>query len=150
MTRNNLLRFTPPSISGISVNPVTGDLSITIQPGSATTTDLCEVLNSLLSFSNSLRRAQDNTESQIKAERQVTEFQARCIEVGRSYQRLRVAGVKHRAAVRSLFVDPAFSDLNGSLSEFGYWVKVYGLPSGSGGSTVGARPKAKPPTRSKS
>lgn len=150
MTRNHLLRFTPPSLSSIAVSPTSGDITITFKPGSASSADLAEVLTVLSTFADGLRRAQANAESQVRAERVVSAFQQRCIEVGRSYQRLRISGVKHRAAVRSLFVDPAFFDLHGTLSDFGYWVKAYGLPSGSGVRTVGARHKAKPPTRSKS
>lgn len=36
-------------------------------------------------------------------------------------------GVKHRAAIRALFVDPSFSDLHASTADISHFVKVYAL-----------------------
>lgn len=136
MNRGNVLRFPLPEVSSISRDPVTHEIVIRLKDASTLTDDLVNVLGSLETLCGTMRRAQEAHERQERADRVVSAFQARCIDVARAYHLLRLAGVKHRAAIRSLFLDPQFSDMRGALSDFGYWVKAYGSFSGSGSGAV--------------
>lgn len=74
---------------------------------------------------NHVRRHQEWAERDLRTEEAVLRIRKRHIEVARAYQRLRLKGVKHRAAINSLFVDSRFSDLHASTSDIGHWVKLY-------------------------
>lgn len=127
MRRATVLRFPDPSVECFSYDRRTGEIVIRLQAGNDIPHHLLDVLRGLTGLVDTVRRTQECAERNIRADAIVEHLRRRHIEVARSYQRLRLSGVKHRAAIRALFVDPAFSDLHASTADLSHWVKVYGL-----------------------
>ena len=108
-------------------SPKTKEMVIRLHVGDHLMSDLVQVLQSVEHLAGTLRRTQEFCERQHKTDERLAEARKRHVELARTYQRLRNSGIKHRAAIRSLFVDPSFSDLNASTAEISYWVKSYAL-----------------------
>ena len=126
MKRANVLKFPVPDVSSISRDPLTQEIILRLKPDSTLSADLVSVLGSLEALCSTIKRTQEDLERQERSERIVSAFQARCVEVARAYHRLRLSGMKHRAAQRTVWLDPQFSDLHGDLTDFGHWIKAYG------------------------
>lgn len=127
MRRATVLRFPDPSVESFSYDRQTGDIVIRIHIGDEIPHQLLDVLRGLTGLVDTVRRTQECAERNIRVDEITERLRRRHLEVARSYQRLRLAGVKHRAALRALFIDPAFSDLHASTADLAHWVKVYGL-----------------------
>ena len=127
MNRSPVLRFPNSEVRSFSVDPKTKDLVIRLHLGDFVPHQVADVLNALEGLVGTLRRTQEFCERQQHTDEQIEANKRRHIEVARAYQRLRFSGVKHRQAIKTLFVDPSFSDLHASTSDIGYWVKVYAL-----------------------
>lgn len=125
MKRGQVLTFPFPQVEEFSYNPTTNEVRLKLD--SPLPHHLLDALHGLIGFVDHLRHRQECAERNIRADAIVEQMRRRHVEVARSYQRLRLAGVKHRAAIRALFVDPAFSDLHASTADLAHWVKVYGL-----------------------
>lgn len=124
MRRAPVLRFEFPQVEEFSYNPHTNELRLKLD--SPLPAQLLNALHGLIGFVDLLRHRQDCAARQARTDDRIERFRQRCVEVARAYQRLRLRGVKHRAAIRTLFVDPAFSDLHASTSDITFWVKTYG------------------------
>lgn len=127
MRRATVLRFPDPSVESFSYDRRTGDIVIRLHVGDEIPHQLLDVLRGLTGLVDRVRRTQECAERNIHADEIVEHLRRRHLDVARSYQRLRLAGMKHRAAIRALFVDPAFSDLHASTADLAHWVKLYGL-----------------------
>lgn len=127
MRRATVLRFPDPAVESFSYDRRTGDIVIRLHVGDEIPHQLLDVLRGLTGLVDTVRRTQECAERNIRADAIVESLRRRHIEVARSYQRLRLAGVKHRAAIRALFVDPSFSDLHASTADISHFVKVYAL-----------------------
>lgn len=125
MRRAPVLRFPTPEIRSFSVDPKTRDLVIRLHLGDHLPHQVADVLNALADLVEDLRRTQEFCERQQATDEHIAAMRKRHLEVARAYQRIRCAGVKHRAAIRSLFIDPAFSDLHATSADIAYWVKAY-------------------------
>jgi hypothetical protein len=149
MTRASVLSFPSSEIRAFSVDPNTQELVIRLHLGDCLPHHVAEVLNALSGLVGTLRRTQEFCQRQADTDERIEAQRRRHIEVARTYQRLRLAGVKHRAAINSLFIDPSFSDLHASTAEISYWVKAYCLsPSGVGPAGAGRKAKATRATKS--
>jgi len=128
MTRPSVLRFpaTHPDWSW-DYDKKTDEIVIRLQRGGDIAAHVCQALTWLTEFTGHVLRHQDWAERDLRTEAVILEQRKRHIDVARAYQRLRLNGVKHRAAIRSLFVDPSFSDLHASTADLAYWVKIYSL-----------------------
>ena len=129
MTRSPVLHFPQYEIRSFSVDPKTKEVVIRFSIGDTLAGDLVRTLQSLEGLIGHLRMVQESCVRQATVSDEVDRRRKRHIEVARTYQRLRYSGVKHRAAIKALFVDPSFSDLDASTSNIAYWVKVYALSS---------------------
>lgn len=127
MNRARVLKFPQPDIRSISVDPATKEIVMRLAPGSDTLAHIGHVLQALEELIRYLRMVQGSTERDISNAETTALRRQRWVEVARAYQRLRLAGVKHRAAIRTLFVDPAFNDLQCSTADIAWAVKAYGL-----------------------
>lgn len=127
MNRNPVLAFPSPEIRSFSLDPKTKEIVIRVHVGDHLASDVAQTLHALEQLVGTLRRTQEFCERQHRTDERIAEARKRHIELARSYQRLRNSGVKHRAAIRALFVDPSFSDLNASTADIAYWVKAYVL-----------------------
>lgn len=126
MNRAPVLHFPQHEIRSFSVDPKTKEVVIRFYVGETLASDLIHTLRSLEGLIGHLRMIQESCVRQATVSDAV-ERRRRHIEVARAYQRLRLAGVKHRAAIRALFVDPSFADLHASTSDIAWWVKAYAL-----------------------
>ena len=129
MTRSPVLHFPQHEIRSFSVDPKTKEVVIRFYVGDTLASDLVNTLRSLEDLIGHLRMIQESCVRQATVSDAVAQRKRRHIEVARAYQRLRFSGVKHRAAIRALFVDPSFSDLHASTSDIAWWVKAYALSS---------------------
>ena len=127
MNRSPVLRFPEPQIRSFSVDPKTKEVVVRLFVGDHLAGNLADTLHALELLVGTLRRTQEFCERTIKTDELIEQQKRKHIEVARSYRRLRLSGLKHRQAINSLFIDPAFSDLNASTADIGYWVKVYAL-----------------------
>lgn len=127
MRRATVLRFPDPAVESFSYDRRTGEIVIRLHVGDEIPHQLLDVLRGLTGLVDTVRRTQECAERNIRADAIVEQMRRRHVEVARSYQRLRLAGVKHRAAIRALFVDPSFSDLHASTADISHFVKVYAL-----------------------
>jgi len=125
MTRASVLRFPEPSVESFTYDRKTGDIIVRLHVGDEMPTHLLDVLRGLTGLAEEVRRGQDRAERQIRVDALTEALRRRHLDVARAYQRLRLSGVKHRAAIRALFVDPAFADLHASTADLAHWVKVY-------------------------
>ena len=124
MKRGQVLTFQFPQVSEFSYNATTNEVRLKLD--SPLPAQLLDALHGLIGFVDLLRHRQDCAARSARINEQTERFRQRCIEVARAYQRLRLQGVKHRAAIRALFLDPAFSDLHASTADIAFWVKTYG------------------------
>lgn len=129
MNRTPVLKFPQHEIRSFSVDPETKEVIIRFYVGDTLAGDLVNTLHALEALIGNLRMIQECCVRQATASEATEQRKRRHIEVARAYQRLRVSGVKHRAAIRALFIDPAFSDLHAATSDIAWWVKAYGLSS---------------------
>jgi hypothetical protein len=129
MNRTPVLHFPQHEIRSFSVDPKTKEVVIRFYVGETLASDLVHTLRSLEGLIGHLRMIQESCVRQAVVSDEVAARKRRHIEVARTYQRLRLSGVKHRAAIRALFVDPAFSDLQACTSDIAWWVKAYALSS---------------------
>lgn len=126
MNRTPLLKFPDHTIQSFSIDPKTKEVVIRITVGDLAG-DLVQTLQALEGLMRHLRMIQEDCVRQAKVSDDVVARKLRHVEVARAYQRLRYSGVKHRAAIRALFVDPGFADLNACTSDIAWWVKAYAL-----------------------
>lgn len=129
MSRTPVLRFPEPEIRSWSVDPKTKEIVLRVYVGDTLCHDVVNTLNALEGLVRHLRMIQESSERHVQADEALAQRKRRHIEVARTYQRLRLSGLKHRAAINSIFVDPNFSDLQASTSNIAWWVKAYGLSS---------------------
>ncbi|MEC4889640.1 MAG: hypothetical protein RI101_06215 [Nitrospira sp.] len=134
MSRSHVLRFPAPEVRSFSVDPKTNEIMIRVYVGDSLAGDLSEALNWLSDLVGTARRTVSLCERQIKTDELIEQQRRRHIEVARAYQRLRVSGMKHRAAIRAIYIDPSFADLNAPTSDIAAWVKMYCLESKPRGS----------------
>lgn len=127
MNRASVIRFPEPELRSFSVDPKTKEVVIRLYVGDTLGSDVVNVLDALQGLVRHMRMVQESCGRDLKNDEARSQRRKRHVEVARSYQRLRYSGVKHRAAIRALFVDPAFSDLHAASSDIAYWVKVYAL-----------------------
>jgi len=123
MKRGQVLTFQFPQVEEFSYNPKTNEVRLKLD--SPLPRHLLDALHGLIGFVDHLRHRHECAARQVTIDEQTERFRQRCIEVARGYQRLRISGVKHRVAIRALFIDPAFSDLHASTADISHWVKVY-------------------------
>ena len=129
MNRSPVLHFPQHEIRSFSVDPKTKEVVIRFYVGDTLAGDLINTLQSLEELVRHLRMIQECCVREATVSDAVQQQRKRHIEVARAYQRLRLSGVKHRAAIKALFIDPAFSDLNACTSDIAWWVKAYALSS---------------------
>lgn len=129
MNRARVLKFPQPEIRSVSVDPLTKEILIRIAPGSDTLAHIGHVLQSLEELIRYLRMLEGSTTRDIANDAAKAQRRTRLIELARAYQRLRLVGVKHRAAINTLFIDPAFTDLHLSTSDIAWAIKAYVLSS---------------------
>lgn len=129
MSRTPVLRFPQPEIRSFSVDPKTHEIVLRVYVGDTLCHDVVNTLNALQELVGNLRMIQESCQRHVKADEALEQRKRRHIEVARTYQRLRLSGLKHRAAINSIFIDPDFSDLHASTSNIAWWVKAYGLSS---------------------
>lgn len=127
MNREPVLHFPQHELRSFSIDPDTKEVVVRFFIGDTLAGDLVHTLQSLETLIGHLRRIQENCVRQVTASEAAAARKRRHIEVARAYQRLRLAGVKHRAAIRALFIDPTFADLSLSTSDIAWCVKAYGL-----------------------
>jgi hypothetical protein len=127
MNRSPVLKFPAPEVRSFSVDPKTKELVIRLHLGEFIPHQVADVLNGLELLVGTLRRTQEFSERQDRTDAAIERQKTRHLDVARTYQRLRLSGLKHRQAINSIFIDPAFSDLNASTADISYWVKVYAL-----------------------
>lgn len=123
MKRVQVLPFQFPQVSEFSYNAKTHEVRLKLD--SPLPAQLLDALHGLIGFVDLLRHRQDCAARQVKLDAQAERFRQRCIEVAREYQRLRLTGEKHRAAIRSIFINPTFADLHASTADIAFWVKTY-------------------------
>lgn len=129
MNRTPVLRFPEPVLRSFSVDPKTKEIIIRVYLGETLCADVVNTLQALEGLVNHLRRVQESCARNIKNDEAIEQRRRRHIEVARTYQRLRFSGVKHRAAINAIFIDPAFADLHACTSDIAWWVKAYALVS---------------------
>lgn len=130
MNRSPVLRFPDPSIRSFAVDPKTKEIVIRLYVGDHVPAHTCDVLTAMFDLVAQLRRTQEFCERTIRTDDRIEAMRRRHIEVARTYQRLRYSGLKHRATIRALFVDPAFADLHASTADITAWVQMYTLGEG--------------------
>ena len=123
MKRGQVLTFQFPQVSEFSYNAKTNELRLKLD--SPLPSQLLDALHGLIGFVDLLRHRQDCAARSARINEQTERFRQRCIDVAREYQRLRLAGEKHRAAIRSIFINPIFADLHASTADIAFWVKTY-------------------------
>ena len=123
MKRGQVLTFQFPQVSEFSYNAKTNELRLKLD--SPLPSQLLDALHGLIGFVDLLRHRQDCAARQDKTDERIEQFRHRCIDVARAYQRLRLNGVKHRAAIWALFIDPSFADLHATTADIAFWVKTY-------------------------
>ena len=129
MKRPPVLKFPPSEIRSFSIDPKTKEVVVRFSIGETLAPDLVNALQGLEGLIRHLRMIQESCVRQATASDEAQARKRRHIEVARTYQRLRVSGVKHRAAIRALFIDPTFADLHAATSDIAWWVKAYALSS---------------------
>ncbi|MDO8356953.1 MAG: hypothetical protein Q7U76_11240 [Nitrospirota bacterium] len=129
MNRAPVLKFPQPELRSFSVDPKTKEVVIRVFVGDALCADVVNTLQALEGLVGHLRMIQESCYRQVKSDVALEQRKRRHIEIARTYQRLRLSGLKHRAAINSIFIDPAFSDLQASTANIAWWVKAYGLSS---------------------
>jgi hypothetical protein len=129
MNRAPVLKFPQPELRSFSVDPKTKEVVIRVFVGDALCADVVNTLQALEGLVGHLRMIQESCYRQVKSDDALAQRKRRHIEIARTYQRLRLSGLKHRAAINSIFIDPAFSDLQASTANIAWWVKAYGLSS---------------------
>ena len=129
MNRTPVLRFPQPELRSFTVDPKTKEIVIRVYVGDALCHDVVNTLNALQGLVGHLRMVQESLQREVIADDALAQRKRRHIEVARTYQRLRLSGLKHRAAINAIFIDPAFSDLQASTANIAWWVKAYGLSS---------------------
>jgi len=112
MNRATVLKFPTPDIRSFSIDPTTKEIVLRLYMGDAMPAHMLDVLRALESLVTEVRRGQERAERQVRVDAEV--------------ERLRLSGLKHRACIRALFIDPAVSDLHASTADLAHWVKVYG------------------------
>lgn len=123
MKRGKVLTCQFPQVSEFSYNAKTNEVWLKLD--SPLPAQLLDALHGLIGFVDHLRHRQDCAARQAKTDERIEQFRHRCIEVARAYQRLRLDGVKHRAAIRALFIDPSFADLHATTADIAFWVETY-------------------------
>ena len=123
MKRGQVLTFQFPQVSEFSYNATTNEVRLKLD--SPLPAQLLDALHGLIGFVDHLRHRHDCAARQVVIDERVDRFRQRCIEVTRAYQRHRLDGVKHRAAIRALFIDPSFTDLHATTADIAFWVKTY-------------------------
>jgi len=129
MNRAPVLKFPQPEIRSFSVDPKTNEIVLRVYVGDTLCHDVVNTLSALQILVGHLRMIQESCQRQVQADDALTQRKRRHIEIARTYQRLRLSGLKHRAAINSIFIDPAFSDVQASTANIAWWVKAYGLSS---------------------
>lgn len=129
MNRTPVLRFPEPEIRSWSVDPKTKEITLKVYVGDTLAADTVHALNALEILVRQLRMIQESCARHVSNDEAIEQRRRRHIEVARTYQRLRLSGVKHRAAIKAIFVDPAFSDLHACTADIAWWVKAYALSS---------------------
>lgn len=132
MNRTPVLKFPEPEIRSFSVDPKTKEIVLRVYMGDTLCHDVVNTLSALQGLVGHLRMIQESCQRQVQADDALAQRKRRHIDVARTYQRLRLSGLKHRAAINSIFIDPAFSDLQASTANIAWWVKAYGLSSKPG------------------
>lgn len=127
MNRTPVLHFPQHELRSFSIDPKTKEVVIRFSVGDTLPTDLVNTLQSLEEFVRNLRRIQESCVRHATATEAAQDRKRRHVEVARTYQRLRLSGLKHRAAIRALFIDPTFADLALSTSDIAWCVKAYAL-----------------------
>lgn len=125
--RARLIAFPKTNISSFAIDRKNKEIVVTIPIGDDFPTQALVVLQGLQDLVNEIRRGQSRGEREIRVDERLQVMRRRHIEVARTYQRLRLSGLKHRAAIRAVFIDPAFADLHASTADISYWVQVYAL-----------------------
>lgn len=129
MNRTPVLKFPEPEIRSFSVDPKTKEIVLRVYVGDTLCHDVVNTLSALQGLVGHLRMVQESCQRQVSADDALAQRKRRHIDVARTYQRLRLSGLKHRAAINSIFIDPTFSDLHASTANIAWWVKAYGLSS---------------------
>lgn len=127
MNRSPVLRFPSSSLRSFTVDPKTKEIVIRLHVGDHLPAHMADTLASLVDLVSQLRRTQEFCERSLRTDDRIEAMRRRHIEVARAYQRLRYSGLKHRATIRALFVDPAFTDLHASTADIAAWVQMYAL-----------------------
>lgn len=129
MNRAPILKFPEPEIRSFSVDPKTKEIVLRVYVGDTLCHDIVNTLSALQGMVGHLRMIQESCQRQVHNDEDFEKRKRKHIEVARTYQRLRLSGLKHRAAINSLFIDPTFADLHASTATIAFWVKAYGLSS---------------------
>jgi hypothetical protein len=129
MNRSPMLRLPEPQLRSFSIDPHTKEITIKVYVGDTLCADVVHTLQALEGLVGHLRLIQESCTRTVKTDDAIEQRRRRHVEVARTYQRLRLSGMKHRAAIKALFVDPAFTDLHACTSDIAWWVKAYARSS---------------------
>lgn len=129
MNRTPVLHFPQHELRSFSIDPKTKEVVIRFYVGETLAGDLVNTLQSLEGLIRHLRMIQESCVRQATVSDAVEQRRRRHIDVARTYQWLRLSGLKHRAAINAIFVDPTFADLHACTSDIAWWVKAYALTS---------------------
>jgi hypothetical protein len=125
MNRTRPLPRPEPTVPAFSYDPKTKRIHIVLDVGDYLPAQLADFFQVATEVVRLVRHRQECCERQVRIDARIDALRRRHLDVARAYQRLRLAGVKHRAAIRALFVDPAFSDLQASTADIADWVRTY-------------------------
>ncbi len=123
MKRGQVLTFRFPQVEEFTYNAKTNEVRLRLD--SPPPRQLLDALHGLIGFVDFLRHRQECAARQVVTDERIEKFRHRCIDVARAYQRLRLRGVKHRASIQAIFVDPKFADLHATTADIAFWVKTY-------------------------
>jgi hypothetical protein len=129
MNRTRPLPRPEPTVPAFSYDPKTKQIHIVLDVGDYVPAQLADFFQVATDVMRLVRHRQECCERQVRIDAQIDALRRRQIDVARAYQRLRLAGVKHRAAIRALFIDPTFADLHATTADIAAWVKDFSLTS---------------------